>query len=177
MFHVDLQRGLLRSVFILLAFVVVIQDIAAQTIHSKEKRQIDTLSHNSNISPIVDSSGVTIKGLSMASSHSKRIFPSPDEFITVDSEPLPLEKIADLVEYPQTAIDMKLEGKVTISALIDTNGQVLEVIVNKSKFSILDLSVSNAVKQTRFTPAMQNGKPVLYWYVFPIIFKLGDQTK
>jgi TonB family protein len=95
-----------------------------------------------------------------------------DEFISVEVEPLPMDNIQALVEYPEEAKRAGLEGKVIIFALIDTSGKVIKVEIDKSTNPIFDESARKAMLHTRFDPARQNGKPVKLWYTLPILYKL-----
>lgn len=98
--------------------------------------------------------------------------PFNDRFVSVEVEPLPMDNVQALVEYPEEAKRAGLEGKVIISALIDTSGKVIKVEIDKSTNPIFNESARKAMLRTRFDPARQNGKPVKLWYTLPIIYKL-----
>ncbi len=122
----------------------------------------------------VDASGV---GTSTTPVEIKAKEPEPelsrDEFVSVEQEPTPVQNIQSLVEYPETAKRAGLEGKVTVSALIDKDGRVLKVEVDKSDYPIFEEAAKKALMKARFTPARQNGEPVKLWYTVPIVFKLS----
>lgn len=101
---------------------------------------------------------------------------SHDEFISVESEPIPLRPIQRFVVYPEKAKMKGLEGTVVISALIDKDGTVLKTEVDKSSNPIFAESARDAVMKTKFIPAKQNGLPVKLWYTIPIIFSLTPRT-
>lgn len=95
------------------------------------------------------------------------------EFVSVEVEPHPIESIQKSVVYPDSAKRYGLEGKVILSALIDTNGKVVKVKIDKSTNPIFDEPAKQAMLKTSFTPAFSNGRPVRLWYTIPIVFKLS----
>lgn len=99
--------------------------------------------------------------------------PSTYEFVSVEVEPYPIQDIQSLVEYPEEAKHAGLEGKVILSALIDTSGKVIKVEEDRSTNNIFEESARKAVMKAKFTPAMGNGIPVRLWYTLPIVFKLN----
>jgi len=105
----------------------------------------------------------------------KTVKPAPvaaDEFISVDVEPQPMENIQSKVVYPAEAKAKKLEGRVVVSCLIDTNGNVIKAIIEHSDDPIFDKAATNALEATHFIPAKQNGIPIKIWYTVPIDFRL-----
>ena len=77
------------------------------------------------------------------------------------------------LRYPEAAKDKKLEGRVTLQFTVDTDGSVKDVKVLKGVDPILDSEAVKVVSQSpKWTPAMQNGKPVRVHYIIPVIFKL-----
>jgi protein TonB len=63
-------------------------------------------------------------------------------------------------EYTEEARKAKFEGTVTVSLIVNNAGIPLNVHVTKGVGMGLDEKAVEAVKQYRFKPAMQNGKPV-----------------
>lgn len=99
--------------------------------------------------------------------------PDKDEFIEVSEEPRPLQDIQRLVEYPAEAQRKNIEGRVTVTALINESGQVTKVEVDKSDDPLLTEAAIQAMKRARFSPAMQGKKPIKVWYTQTILFKLN----
>ncbi len=63
------------------------------------------------------------------------------------------------------------EGKMLVSFVIDEEGNVNSAeIVDSFNVELNDL-VLNKVKQTKYQPAIQNGRPVRVRYQLPILFK------
>lgn len=99
--------------------------------------------------------------------------PNRDDFVSVEVEPAPIVNIQTLVEYPEVAKRAGLEGKVIVSALIDKDGRVIKVEIDKSDYPVFEEAARKAMMKARFTPARQNGEPVKLWYTLPIVFKLS----
>lgn len=100
-----------------------------------------------------------------------------DETIFVAVEEMPtiiggLESINKNIRYTEIARRLDIQGKVIIGILVDKNGDIVESEVVKSLFPELDLIALNAVKQAKFNPGLQRGKPVSVRMVIPIVFKL-----
>lgn len=99
--------------------------------------------------------------------------PNRDDFVSVEVEPTPIDNIQSLVEYPDVAKRAGLEGKAIVSALIDKDGRVIKVEVDKADYPVFADAAKKAMMKARFTPARQNGEPVKLWYTLPIVFKLS----
>lgn len=96
-------------------------------------------------------------------------------YIAVDEMPEPiggLNSIQSKIKYPEEAKRSGIEGKVFIQAFIDENGNVVKAKVIKGVGSGLDEVALEAVKQTKFIPGKQEGKPVKVQVAIPIVFKL-----
>ena len=97
--------------------------------------------------------------------------------------------------YPNQARDIKLQGKVFITFVIDKKGDVTDVEIYKGLIAPTSVNGKNlrkklkkkylvAAKQindeslrvvramTRWSPGMQDGKPVKVRYILPLFFKL-----
>jgi TonB family protein len=70
-------------------------------------------------------------------------------------------------KYPKEAAKRRLEGSVTIQALVDTGGSVRRVVVLKSTAEEFNQSVIEAVMQWKYTPARRNGIPINAWMILP----------
>jgi protein TonB len=100
--------------------------------------------------------------------------PGKDEFVAVEVEPSPIVNIQSLVKYPDVARRTGLEGKVIASVLIDKEGRVKKVEIEKSDYEIFNDAAREALMKARFTPARQNGEPVSVWFTLPIVFKMAN---
>lgn len=151
----QIRNRILQAVGVMLALLLTFEPILSQT--KKKKTTLKTPS------PPIDT--VT------SQTSTQR-----DEFVSVEVEPYPIQNIQNLVEYPEVAKRAGLEGKVLLSALIDTSGKVIKVLIDKSDYPVFEESARNAVMKAKFTPARQNGKHVKLWYTLPIVYKLEKES-
>lgn len=96
--------------------------------------------------------------------------PQYGEFQDVDEEPAILNQAKPV--YPPMARDNQIEGTVVVAVLVGTDGKVLDTKVVKSSNELFNDEAVAAAKQWTFKPAIQNKKPVKFWYNAPIIFRL-----
>ncbi len=74
--------------------------------------------------------------------------------------------------YPEKMWKAGLESKVLIKVLIDTTGNVLKTKLVKKGFADFDSSAMKAAMEWKFSPAKQNGKPLIIPMMIPIAFYL-----
>lgn len=74
--------------------------------------------------------------------------------------------------YSPIAQRQRVEGTVLLTALISETGQVLDVKVLKGVGFGLDDAAARAMKSTRFSPGVKDGKRVKTWFPQQITFKL-----
>lgn len=75
-------------------------------------------------------------------------------------------------KYPEAK---STEGMTVVKVLIDTDGTIMDVdILKSSDYIDLDQAAIEAAWQARFSPAIQDGKPVRVWVSIPFTFKLTD---
>lgn len=84
-----------------------------------------------------------------------------------------LKSLQEKLYYTEIAKRIGMEGKVIVSAIIDKNGNVIDAEIYKSLFDDLDQIALKAVKELKFTPGMQRGKPVKVQIQIPIHFRLN----
>jgi len=90
-----------------------------------------------------------------------------------DIDPVPLRPIA--ASYPASAKRLGQQGLVKVRADVDAQGLVVaDQIGVSSGFASLDNAALDAVKNTRFLPAMKNGKSVASTILIPIRFTLSE---
>ncbi|MDH7512262.1 MAG: TonB family protein [Clostridiales bacterium] len=79
-------------------------------------------------------------------------------------------------KYPPVALNMGMEGKVTVNALISETGQVVrtEILRAASGDYGFERAAENAVKQWVFRPARKDGVNVKVWKPIEIVFKLNQ---
>ena len=62
-------------------------------------------------------------------------------------------------------------GRITLEFFINENGDVEEPVIKDSFNVRLNQVVIDKVKQTKYIPALQNGRPIRVKYHLPIVFK------
>lgn len=81
--------------------------------------------------------------------------------------------IATEMRYPKAARDAKVQGRVVVAFIIDTDGEVREAKIVNSISKELDEEALRVVKASpRWKPGVQNNKPVRVQYQVPINFSL-----
>ena len=99
--------------------------------------------------------------------------PDIDDFIAVEKEPgFDYEELQKRVRYPDIARRNNIEGTVLVGALIGKDGRVEKTRIISSDNELLNENAEAAVKETVFTPAIQNGNPLRMWLRIPINFRL-----
>ncbi|MBC8214423.1 MAG: energy transducer TonB [Candidatus Marinimicrobia bacterium] len=94
-------------------------------------------------------------------------------FIPFEEPPRPKTPIRPV--YPDIAREAGIEGVVYVQAFIDKNGNVTQVVVAKGIPNTgLDEAAVDAVKRTRWKPALQRDKKIGVWYSIPIRFTLTE---
>jgi periplasmic protein TonB len=74
-------------------------------------------------------------------------------------------------EYPPIARQLKVEGTVELEAVIGENGKVEKVNIVSGN-AMLTRAGADALKQWKFTPFTEDGKPVKAQATFAFAFKL-----
>lgn len=99
----------------------------------------------------------------------------PAYFVAVEEMPAPiggLKSIQEKIIYPEIAIRAGVEGKVFVRAFVDESGSVTKAEVVKGIGAGCDEAAIDAVRQTKFSPGKQRGRPIKVQITIPIIFKL-----
>jgi TonB family protein len=76
--------------------------------------------------------------------------------------------------YPPAALSMRMEGSVTVNALVSETGDVIQtVVVRGIKGALgLDKSAEAAVRRWKFSPAEKGGVKVRVWRLITVTFRL-----
>jgi protein TonB len=112
---------------------------------------------------------VTNRAVSTASNKQ----PTPPRSTELVREATPLYQSNPPPKYPRMARRRGLEGVVTIEALIDSNGKVVELrIFSSSGHRILNKSAMKAVRGWRFTPGTVGGRRQQMRVKVPVRFQL-----
>ncbi|MFH1373189.1 MAG: energy transducer TonB [bacterium] len=103
----------------------------------------------------------------------------PAESSTVSNTLVPVEVHPEMVykhrpDYPRLAMQAGITGTVQVRVLIDEAGKVLKAIVARSSGTVsLDEAATKAAYKNKFTPGIQEGKPIKVWVTYPVEFSLG----
>lgn len=95
----------------------------------------------------------------------------PDIWETHDVEPEPL--FTPRPEYTDLAQQANVEGTVVLRALVERDGRVGEIRVERS-VPLLDEAARTAIARWTFTPARTHGVAVRAWVLVPVRFSLRD---
>lgn len=93
----------------------------------------------------------------------------------VDEPPRPVggnQGIQTKVEYPVEARRRGISGEVLVSAVIDTEGQVVWVGLERSVHPLLDAAAVEAVRASSFTPGVKDGEAVPVRITYPVSFRV-----
>ena len=74
--------------------------------------------------------------------------------------------------YPPIARMQRVQGAVTVNALVNENGQVIDTRVIASASRELNEAAVQSVKRSTFTPASKDGSRVKSWAAVRVEFKL-----
>lgn len=84
-----------------------------------------------------------------------------------------LDFISTNVQYPETARQKGIEGRVVVQCVVEKDGSINEVKVLRGIVEELDEEAVRVVNSMpKWTPARQGGQPVRCKYTLPISFKL-----
>ena len=84
-----------------------------------------------------------------------------------------LASIQKLIQYPEIARKAGVEGRVIVQFVVDENGSVQDPQVVRGIGAGCDEEAVRAVRQAKFNPGMQRGKPVKVKMSLPITFRLN----
>jgi TonB family protein len=84
-----------------------------------------------------------------------------------------IEAIMKNVVYPESAREEGIQGKVLVKLIVDEKGNVSSTEVVQSVNEELDKAAVDAIKKTKFNPAMKDNKPVKCEIAIPVMFKLS----
>jgi protein TonB len=81
--------------------------------------------------------------------------------------------IQEKVKYPQTAIELGLQGTVFVSFVVDKHGEIINLTITRGVDPLLDNEVIAAIEQSdKWKPGMQTGRKVNVAMSMPVTFKL-----
>jgi TonB family protein len=100
--------------------------------------------------------------------------PEPEIFELVENMPELIGGLAGLqsrIQYPEMARRMDIEGRVFVQFVVDEQGRPSNVRVARGIGGGCDEAAVAAVRQARFTPGRQRGRPVKVRMALPVTFR------
>lgn len=77
------------------------------------------------------------------------------------------------MKYPENAAKQKVEGRVMVQFVVETDGSVTDVHVAKQVFPSLDAEAIRVVQaMPKWTPGKDKGRVVRVKYNLPIVFRM-----
>lgn len=84
-----------------------------------------------------------------------------------------IEFLQTNMKYPKDAEKQKVEGRVMVQFVVETDGSVSDVHVAKQVFPSLDAEAIRVVKaMPNWTPGKEKGRVVRVKYLLPIVFRM-----
>ena len=84
-----------------------------------------------------------------------------------------IEFLQTNMKYPEDAAKQKVEGRVMVQFVVETDGSVSDVHVAKQVFPSLDAEAVRVVQaMPKWTPGKEKGKVVRVKYLLPIVFRM-----
>ena len=84
-----------------------------------------------------------------------------------------IEFLQTNMKYPEDAEKQKVEGRVMVQFVVETDGSVSDVHVAKQVFPSLDAEAIRVVQaMPKWTPGKEKGKVVRVKYNLPIVFRM-----
>lgn len=94
-------------------------------------------------------------------------------FIPYDIPPKPMSSIRP--EYPKSMQESKTEGVVIVQTFIRADSTIGDMVILKEAHPDLNAAALDALRETKWIPAMYKNEPVGVWISIPINFKIKDQ--
>jgi periplasmic protein TonB len=83
------------------------------------------------------------------------------------------EWVMKRTNYPQAAVENKIQGKVYISFVVETDGTVSNVTIVKGVHPLIDAEAIRTIQSSpKWTPGLQRGQAVRVRYIIPLSFSL-----
>jgi protein TonB len=87
------------------------------------------------------------------------------------------EHILSEIEYPKPAVEKSVEGTVVIEFVVETNGYITGITLLQGLGAGCSEEGLRLIKETKWQPAVLNGKYVRYKTNYPITFSLRNVNK
>ncbi len=99
-----------------------------------------------------------------------------EAFVSYDKAPEPIGGFAAIqraLKYPQNAREAGWEGRAVINVLVNKEGEAADTkVLQSSGHPSLDEAAIEAIKSTKWRPALQRETPVAVWVAIPVNFQV-----
>lgn len=112
--------------------------------------------------------------------YERQFFSETESFEKADQMPELIGGLSSLqkkIRYPQAARDAGIEGTVLIEFTVDEKGRVVNPIIMRSIGGGCDEEAVRVLKEARFKPGKQHGRPVRVKLTIPITFRLDQSSE
>lgn len=101
---------------------------------------------------------------------------SDEVFVEVEQRPEcgGVRALADKIQYPESAREAGIEGRVFVRFVVDESGDVIDPTVTKGVQEALNQEALRAVKKLECKPGKQRGQPVKVKMAVPVTFRPDD---
>lgn len=103
--------------------------------------------------------------------------PEEDFFVVVEEMPELIGGLASIqqnIRYPEMARRAGIEGRVYVQFIVNERGEVEDPRVIRGIGGGADEEALKAVREAKFRPGMQRGRPVRVQYSLPVVFRLQN---
>jgi len=87
------------------------------------------------------------------------------------------EFVLSNLEYPDLAIRQNLQGAVVMNFIVEPNGTISNIVVEKEFNHLCTQEALRIMRQTKWKPGKKEGKAIRYKTKYPIIFNLNNINK
>jgi periplasmic protein TonB len=97
----------------------------------------------------------------------------PAPVTPVEEAPVAINPVSP-VRYPQALLDQGIEGQVLLRLFVDSAGNVIPDstrVAESSGYPALDSAALVAAPELRFSPALNQGRPVAAPFIQPVQFR------
>jgi len=84
------------------------------------------------------------------------------------------KSLASRMQYPAEAKEKHITGDIFVSFFVEADSTTSEVRALKDLGGGLKQEAERLIKETKFAPAIQNGKPVRQQMMLPVLFRIYD---
>ncbi len=156
-------------------------ELIAENIPSELQEIVEPPPEQKPALPVAAESEAEVEAATISTTDFAEIYKKPEEsvevpvvpYYKVEVKPKPIRQVKPV--YPELARKAEIEGTVVVSALVDTDGKVIDVKILKSSGNAeLDRAAVQAARQWLFSPAKQRDRYVRVWVSIPFHFRLTD---